>query len=319
MSQSPRSPVSRLVRFRAVPILAVTALAVTTLLSATSSAHATSSALVTSRPRAGHRLEAVIRRTAGGVPHILARDWMSLGFGYGFAFAQDNLCTMANDYVTVQAERSRYFGPNASYNQRGVGVTVTNLDSDLFFRQIIDSRIVQRLVRGVNPDVRQIEAGYVRGYNRYLASVGGARGVPDPTCRGKAWVKPITIGTSYLRFYQLMLMTGEDGFISGIAEAAPPNATAAQPRTALARQAAPLVLADPRRAARALAARWRTEFGTAGSNAVAIGSAGTRNHHGLLLGNPHFPWIGPERFYQAQLTIPGQINVSGASLYGVPL
>ena len=319
MSQSPRSPVSRLVRFRAVPILAVTALAVTTLLSATSSAHATSSALVTSRPLAGHRLEAVIRRTAGGVPHILARDWMSLGFGYGFAFAQDNLCTMANDYVTVQAQRSRYFGPNASYNQRGVGVTVTNLDSDLFFRQIIDSRIVQRLVRGVNPDVRQIEAGYVRGYNRYLASVGGARGVPDPTCRGKAWVKPITIGTSYLRFYQLMLMTGEDGFISGIAEAAPPNATAAQPRTALARQAAPLVLADPRRAARALAARWRTEFGTAGSNAVAIGSAGTRNHHGLLLGNPHFPWIGPERFYQAQLTIPGKINVSGASLFGVPL
>ena len=56
-----------------------------------------------------------------------------------------------------------------------------------------------------------------------------------------------------------------------------------------------------------------------GSNAVAIGSAGTRDRHGLLLGNPHFPWIGPERFYQAQLTIPGQINVTGASLYGVPL
>ncbi len=56
-----------------------------------------------------------------------------------------------------------------------------------------------------------------------------------------------------------------------------------------------------------------------GSNAVAIGSAGTRDHRGLLLGNPHFPWIGPERFYQAQLTIPGKINVTGASLYGVPL
>jgi acyl-homoserine-lactone acylase len=56
-----------------------------------------------------------------------------------------------------------------------------------------------------------------------------------------------------------------------------------------------------------------------GSNAVAIGSAGTRDHRGLLLGNPHFPWIGTERFYQAQLTIPGKINVTGASLYGVPL
>src|ERR1022692_2293881 len=220
MSQSPRSPVSRLVRFRAVPILAVTALAVTTLLSATSSAHATSSALVTSRPLAGHRLEAVIRRTAGGVPHILAHDWTSLGFGYGFAFAQDNLCTMANDYVTVEAQRSRYFGPGASYIQRADGVTVTNQDSDLFFRQIIDAHTVEHLISGLSPAELQLEAGYVRGYNRYLASVGGARGVPDPTCRGQAWVRPITVQDSYLRFYQLMLLVGEDTAIGGIAQAA---------------------------------------------------------------------------------------------------
>ena len=38
-----------------------------------------------------------------------------------------------------------------------------------------------------------------------------------------------------------------------------------------------------------------------------------------MLGNPHFPWDGSERFYQAQLTIPGQVNVSGASLFGVPV
>ncbi len=262
----------------------------------------------------GHRLHAVIRRTAGGVPHILARDWTSLGFGYGVAFAQDNLCTMANDYVTVEAQRSRYFGPGASYIQRADGAIVTNLDSDLFYQQIIDSRTVDHLIRGLSPAVRQIEAGYVRGYNRYLASVGGARGVPDPTCRGQAWVRPITLQDSYLRFYQLMLNSGEDSVIGGIAEAAPPSAQAA----ASAGQATD-ALANPRRFARELAARLRAESGTAGSNAVAIGSAGTRNHHGLLLGNPHFPWIGTERFYQAQLTIPGQINVTGASLYGVPL
>jgi len=219
---------------------------------------------------------------------------------------------MANDYVTVEAQRSRYFGPSASYIQRGNGVIVSNLDSGLFFRQIIDSRAVERLIRGLSPAERQLEAGYVRGYNHYLASVGGAEGVPDPTCRGQAWVRPITIQDSYLRFYQLMLMAGEDTVISGITQAAPPSAAAAAPAAAAA-------LADPRRAARELAARWRAQFGTAGSNAVAIGSAGTRNHHGLLLGNPHYPWLGPERFYQAQLTIPGKINVTGGSLYGVPL
>ena len=300
-------------RFRPVAILAATALAVPAL-AVTALAPAASSALAASAPAGSgqHRLYAVISRTTGGMPHILARNWTSLGYGYGFAFAQDNLCTMANDYVTVQAQRSEYFGPSASYNQRGNGVTVTNLDSDLFFRQIIDSGVVNRLIRAVDPRVRMIEAGYVRGYNRYLASVGGASGVPDPTCRGQAWVKPITVLDSYLRFYQLMLESGEDAVIDGIGQAAPPAATAA-------RQLTDLALADPRRAARELAVGLRAELGKSGSNAVAIGSAGTRNHHGLLLGNPHFPWIGPERFYQAQLTIPGQINVSGASLYGVPL
>ena len=39
----------------------------------------------------------------------------------------------------------------------------------------------------------------------------------------------------------------------------------------------------------------------------------------MVLGNPHFPWDGSERFYQSQLTIPGKVNVSGASLFGVPL
>ena len=30
-----------------------------------------------------------------------------------------------------------------------------------------------------------------------------------------------------------------------------------------------------------------------------------------MLGNPHFPWDGAERFYESQLTIPGKINVEG--------
>ncbi len=259
-----------------------------------------------------HRLFAKIRRTTGGVPHILAHGWASLGFGYGFAFAQDNLCTMANDYITVEAQRSRYFGPNGVYVQEGNGTTSTNLDSDLFFKNIIDSGILASLTKDVDPRLIQLLSGYVRGYNLYLATVGGAKGVPDPTCRGKAWVKPITIGDAELRFYQLMLMSGQGTVIDSIAQAAPPKAGA---RTG----ASALVFTDPRRAARLLAARWRATHNDAGSNAVAIGSAGTRNHHGLLLGNPHFPWIGTERFYQAQLTIPGQINVTGASLYGVPL
>src|SRR6184192_3158021 len=55
-----------------------------------------------------------------------------------------------------------------------------------------------------------------------------------------------------------------------------------------------------------------------GSNAVALGGAATKNGSGLMLGNPHFPWDGTERFYEAHATIPGKVNVIGGSLFGVP-
>src|SRR5215813_7101985 len=258
------------------------------------------------RGLAAGQLTAQIRYTTGGIPHILAHNWADLGFGYGYAFAKDNICTMANGYITVEAQRSRYFGPGGSY---GIGPVENNLESDFYFQQIIDSHIIQQLVRGLSPAEKQLEAGYVKGYNGYLAHVGGAKGVPDLTCRGKSWVKPITLFDSYLRFYQLMLLPSSDTVIQGITEAAPPTAAQATHQAA----------ASPARTARELAAAWRAHTSTLGSNAVAIGSAGTRDHRGLLLGNPHFPWIGTERFYQAQLTIPGKINVTGASLYGVPL
>jgi acyl-homoserine-lactone acylase len=256
------------------------------------------------------RYSAEIRWTTGGVPHILASDWGNLGFGYGYAFAQDNLCTMAEDYVTIEAQRSLYFGSTGSYVQRANGSTVTNLDSDVFYQNILNSGLIASLTRNLDPRLVQLNEGYVAGYNHYLASVGGAAGVPDPSCRGKAWVQPITTTDSLMRFYQLMLESSQGLAINSIASAAPPapgsSALSAVPR-------------DPQRAAAELTAGLHSELSTQGSNAVAIGSSGTRNGYGMLLGNPHFPWIGTERFYQAQLTIPGQLNVTGASLYGVPL
>jgi acyl-homoserine-lactone acylase len=56
-----------------------------------------------------------------------------------------------------------------------------------------------------------------------------------------------------------------------------------------------------------------------GSNAYGLGSEATRSGGGMVLGNPHFPWDGPERFYQTHLTVPGKLNVTGGSLFGVPI
>jgi acyl-homoserine-lactone acylase len=261
------------------------------------------------------RLSTVIRRTEYGIPHIQSSNWGGLGYGFGYAFAQDNICTMAEDYVTVDAQRSRFFGPNGTYYQGGNGVTANNLDSDFFWQEIIDSHVIDHLLSlspplGLEPAAKQAVAGYVAGYNRYLADVGGSKGVSDPTCRGKPWVRPITQADAYLRFYQLVELASGDVAIDGIAEAQPPTPPLGLPTL-------PTPTLDPAATAGALAAK--LDVRDEGSNAVAVGRAGTRDHrHGLLLGNPHFPWTGTERFYQAQLTIPGKASVEGATLFGVP-
>src|SRR5437016_1299311 len=158
-------------------------------------------------PASATGFSATIRRTEGGIPHITAPNYAGLGYGYGYAFAQDNLCVMAEDYVTVDAERSRFFGPNGSYPQRGNGVTANNLDPDFFSQQIIDSHVIHELLAKAPPlgpeqEVRDLVTGYVAGYNRYLSDVGGTNGVPDSTCRGKPWVRPIAEADAYRRFYQ---------------------------------------------------------------------------------------------------------------------
>jgi acyl-homoserine-lactone acylase len=263
---------------------------------------------------AEHKYDVTITRTEYGIPHIVAEDYPSLGYGYGYAFAQDNLCTMAADYVTVRGQRSQWFGPDATYTMQGNGVTVSNLDSDFFWTQVRQSGFVDKLLArpvpfGPKPAIKRAVVGYVAGYNRWLHDVGGPDGIKDPACHGKRWVRPITTEDAFLRFYQLVLLAGQDVVMPGIAQARPPSPSDPVPTAAM----------DPQRAARLLATGWHQAMGQMGSNAVAVGSNGTRNGHGLLLGNPHFPWTDTERFYQAHLTIPGKLDVSGASLFGVPI
>ena len=62
----------------------------------------------------GDPYHATVRRTTHGIPHVLASDWGGLGYGYGYAFAQDNLCQIADPTSPSTRERSQYFGPDAS-------------------------------------------------------------------------------------------------------------------------------------------------------------------------------------------------------------
>ncbi len=172
--------------------------------------------------------KAKITRSAGGTPTIEAKNWKGIGFGYGYAFAQDNICTIADTYLTSAAERSRWFGPDAETPEG-----FSNLDSDLFYQQVRDRGIVEELIAqpppaGPKAAVEQGVAGYVKGYNRYLAET-GVENIPDSRCAGEPWVRPITKWDVYRRFYELVLYASSGVAIDGIAGAQPP---AAAPRPA---------------------------------------------------------------------------------------
>jgi acyl-homoserine-lactone acylase len=256
------------------------------------------------------RYDVTVRYTDFGIPSITARDYGSLGYGYGFALAKETICTLAETYTTVRAQRSLHFGADQGYTYRANSSQVNNLNSDVFYQDIIDSKRVEKLIaakgpQAVKPELFDLAQGYTDGYNRWLASVGGSKGVTDPACKGKPWVTPITRADVFRRFYSLALLASSGVAIDGIASAAPPHPSA------------PLPTVDPTRTAAALAEEWKGL--QIGSNAVAVGKDATANGRGLLLGNPHFPWLGSERFFQAHLTIPGKLDVAGGSLLGVPL
>ncbi|WP_197477293.1 penicillin acylase family protein, partial [Alcanivorax sp. HI0044] len=55
-----------------------------------------------------------------------------------------------------------------------------------------------------------------------------------------------------------------------------------------------------------------------GSNGWALGAERSESANSLLLANPHFPWDGELRFFQNHLTIPGELDITGATLVGLP-
>ncbi|MCU1595813.1 MAG: hypothetical protein JWO12_3205, partial [Frankiales bacterium] len=171
-----------------------------------------------------------IRYTEYGIPHISARDYGSLGYGYGYAIAKDNICVLADTYTTVRGQRSKFFGPSAGYVFRGNGASVNNLSSDFFFQQIIDDKRVEKLLaqKGIGapkPEIRQTVRGYVAGYNRWLRT----HAITDPACKGKPWVTPIKEIDAYRRFYQLALLASSGVAIDGIGGATPPTPSAPIP------------------------------------------------------------------------------------------
>lgn len=221
--------------------------------------------------------EVQIRWTTHGIPHIKADDWEGLGYGFAHAIATNTICVLAREFVTVRGEQAKYFGASER-----------NINADAFHRALLhQGKIDEYLTYGSN-ESHEMDAGYVAGYNNFIASQAGNM---PASCNNAPWITPITEG-------DIAKMAIGVGIRYGLGRVTDEIATA-QHGLELAQLNALDLFVDPQ---------------MIGSNALGFGSALTENGRGILLGNPHYPWHGPSRFHIAHLTLPGEINVMGASL-----
>ncbi|MFD5757378.1 penicillin acylase family protein, partial [Streptomyces sp. NPDC127044] len=195
-----------------------------------------------SHPSSGG-LSAVIRYTEYGIPHILAKNYPDLGFGTGWAQAADQVCTLADGFVTLRGERSRFFGPDAAPDG-SLSSAAENLSSDLYFRGVRATGTVEKLLaepapRGPSRDSKDLMRGWAAGYNAWLAQ----NRITDPACRGASWVRPVTAVDVAARTFALAVLGGQGRAVDGITAARPP-ATSAAP-TAGGQPAAPSAAGAP--------------------------------------------------------------------------
>ncbi len=243
------------------------------------------------------RFDVSITRTTHGIAHIEADDWQSVGYGVAYAYAEDNLCMLAEEFATVAGERSLHFGPE---NSSVLGFSeVDNVTSDFFYRSQLDLEAM-RANAAAQMDMASIALmeGYVAGYNRYLADHEGE--LPE-ACAGKAWVRAITSDDMMRLNGKQMLLASSLALAPGIATAAPPEAPKAAYNVRV-----PTGFPDK-------------DKPTFGSNGWAFGSDATVDGKGLLIGNPHFPWEGPARFWQMHVRGPDGYDVMGVGLAGTPI
>ncbi|MEX2468670.1 MAG: penicillin acylase family protein [Pseudohongiellaceae bacterium] len=221
--------------------------------------------------------EVSIRWTKHGIPHVRANNWEGLGYGFANAVANNTLCVLAREFVTVRGEQAKYFGASDE-----------SINADAFHRALLNGDKIDEYLAYGSADSRAMDAGYVRGYNDYIEAHAGQM---PASCNNAPWITPIDER-------DLARMAIGVGIRYGLGNVTDEIATAQQ-GLELA-QLAPLNMEIDRE--------------EIGSNALGFGSAMTESGRGILLGNPHYPWHGPSRFHMAHLTLPGELDVMGVGL-----
>ena len=96
--------------------------------------------------------DAEIVWTEYGIPHVTAADWGSLGYGYAYAYSQQNYCVVMKEIVKANGNSARYLGDEG------------NLNDDLVYKLLNDDERMQRIFVDGQPDyINDVAEGYVAG------------------------------------------------------------------------------------------------------------------------------------------------------------
>lgn len=253
------------------------------------------------RPERAPERTVEIRWTRFGVPHIKAADYESLGFGYGYALAGDRYCELAGRALTFRGERSRWYGADADIT---VGfLKMTNLTSDLLYRTQLPDAMVERALDALQPTTKDYLRGFVAGLNHYVGSLSDRErkalcgGIHVPTFREADIARSLMSLMVISKGFEI----GPEMLSSGSAWSSGAASTAGrQPVTPVSIEAG------------------------FGSNAWAYGGDVVKGEGAMLFANPHSGWVQSENqlrllLHQVHLTIPGEIDVAGASFWSFPL
>ncbi len=220
----------------------------------------------------------VVRRDTFGVPHILADDEEALGFGFGYAQAEDHALELVTRLVRSRGEASRHLGPE-------------HLESDFAMRRLDNTAEARQAFSGLGKRYRQLLTGFAQGVNLYVREHRAAM---------PAWVPEFTAADilANTRSAAVEALTSQARLRALAAKYPAPPAAGAAGRVGDRPDEESGVVDEP------------------GSNALAVGGRRSASGSPILLGNPHLNWSS--RYWEAHVTIPGRLDFYGSTLVGFP-
>ena len=194
--------------------------------------------------------------------------------------AKDRFCNNMEGIVTAKGERAKYLGP---------GRDNRNINSDFAYLHLKTYQQAKDKFQELDPRVQDLMRGFAKGFNHSVSQnehyAGGCEDLVQDIDHIDVFAQTLSI--NYWAFMA--------HYIQYIGSAEPTSSVSAKALTTQQKTIKPQIK---------------------GSNGWALGKAMTETGKGMILSNTHLEHGGKNAWYEAHLTIPGEMDVYGGFLPG---